>query len=206
MNTLFERLKSERTRLNLTQQAFADAGGVQRRAQQHYETGERCPDGRYLEGIAKIGADINYIVTGQPALLVGYADTGAHFRAGVYNAQNNWEGELILSDAWFERTENKKETLVMATVHGDLMAPLLQHGETVLFNRADKKLRPGRAYILQRINEKETLIGYVQHLHTGGIRLSFENSNYAPMDISANEMKENIDIVGSIALSIREWR
>ncbi|GBG03922.1 transcriptional regulator [Azospira sp. I13] len=59
-----ERLKEERARLKLSQADFALAGGAHRKSQGNYESGERSPDSAYLEGIAAIGADIQYIVTG----------------------------------------------------------------------------------------------------------------------------------------------
>ena len=64
MNSLHERLKEERIRLGLTQADFAGKGGVLRRAQVHYESGERCPDGHYFAKIAAAGADVHYILTG----------------------------------------------------------------------------------------------------------------------------------------------
>ena len=64
MNTLNERLKEERVRLGFTQQDFAEKGGVKRRAQAHYEAGERCSDGHYYGAIAAAGADVQYILTG----------------------------------------------------------------------------------------------------------------------------------------------
>ena len=59
-----ERLKAERERLGLSQEAFGLVGGVQKRAQIHYEKGERNPDSAYLAAIAGIGADVLYILTG----------------------------------------------------------------------------------------------------------------------------------------------
>lgn len=41
------------------------AGGVQKRAQIHYEKGERNPDSAYLSAIAAMGADVLYVLTGQ---------------------------------------------------------------------------------------------------------------------------------------------
>lgn len=64
MDTLHERLKEERIRLGLNQDDFAEKGGVKRRAQIHYESGDRCPDGHYFSAIAAAGADVNYILTG----------------------------------------------------------------------------------------------------------------------------------------------
>lgn len=64
MITYFERLKEERERIGLNQTAFAAVGGVSRMAQINYEKGVRYPDLAYLEAIAKIGCDIQYIVVG----------------------------------------------------------------------------------------------------------------------------------------------
>jgi transcriptional regulator with XRE-family HTH domain len=62
---LHKRLQEERQRLGLNQDEFGEFGGVKRRAQINYESGERCPDGHYYEGISAAGADVKYIITGQ---------------------------------------------------------------------------------------------------------------------------------------------
>ena len=59
------RLRDERERLGLSQTAFAEVGGVQKRAQINYESGERLPDAAYLAAIAALGADVLFVLTGQ---------------------------------------------------------------------------------------------------------------------------------------------
>lgn len=59
------RLREERERLGLTQDAFATACGVRRRAQANYESGERAPGARYLEAAGKIGVDVGYVLDGE---------------------------------------------------------------------------------------------------------------------------------------------
>nr|WP_183003589.1 helix-turn-helix transcriptional regulator [Achromobacter sp. UMC71] len=68
MNPIGDRLREERVRLGMNQDEFAEAGGVQRRAQGNYERGERAPDADYLARIAGRGADVLYIVTGARSL------------------------------------------------------------------------------------------------------------------------------------------
>lgn len=63
--SIFLRLREERERLGLTQEAFGTAGGVLKRAVINYEKGERFPDVSFLAGIATAGADVLYIVTGK---------------------------------------------------------------------------------------------------------------------------------------------
>ena len=63
-NHIGERLREERERLGFTQPAFGTIGGVQKLAQLKYEKGERFPGADYLAAVAKLGADVQYIVTG----------------------------------------------------------------------------------------------------------------------------------------------
>lgn len=66
-----DRLCEERERLGMNQTDFGAIGGVSRRTQSNYESGERSPDADYLAAIAAIGADVTYILTGvlvQPLL------------------------------------------------------------------------------------------------------------------------------------------
>lgn len=64
MANVGKRLREERERLKLTQDAFAISCGVSRRAQVTYEANERSPDAKYLEAAAKFGVDIAYVVYG----------------------------------------------------------------------------------------------------------------------------------------------
>lgn len=68
MNTIGERLKSERMRLGFNQTEFAAVGGVQRRAQVFYEQDERRPDAGYLLAVSRLGVDVQYVVTGTPSV------------------------------------------------------------------------------------------------------------------------------------------
>lgn len=64
MTTVGFRLRSERERLNLTQDELANYGHVVRNAQANYEKDARHPNSKYLEGIAKAGVDVLYVLTG----------------------------------------------------------------------------------------------------------------------------------------------
>lgn len=60
-----ERLRSERQRLDMNQTQIGECGGVTKKTQMLYEAGERFPDAAYLAAIAKAGADVRYIITGE---------------------------------------------------------------------------------------------------------------------------------------------
>jgi transcriptional regulator with XRE-family HTH domain len=63
--TFGQRLREERERLQMTQQQFAELGGVKRVTQHLYEMSERHPDVRYLEALALHGVDVHYLVLGR---------------------------------------------------------------------------------------------------------------------------------------------
>lgn len=67
MATIGERIRAERLRLKLSQEAFGDAAGVGKHSQIRYEKGERSPDGDYLAAIIGLRADVLYILTGHRA-------------------------------------------------------------------------------------------------------------------------------------------
>jgi transcriptional regulator with XRE-family HTH domain len=58
------RLREERQRLDMSQPAFGEVGGVTKKTQMLYEAGERFPDAAYLSAAAGAGADVLYILTG----------------------------------------------------------------------------------------------------------------------------------------------
>ena len=62
---LGDRLREERVRLDMTQQAFADACGINKRGQVRYEGDEQVPGGGYLAAAAELGIDVNYVLTGR---------------------------------------------------------------------------------------------------------------------------------------------
>src|SRR5450830_934058 len=81
-NIFGDRLRQERTRLGLTQEAFAAIGGVKKLAQINYEQGKTYPDAGYLIALSGVGVDVGYVMLGVPTsdalsedeneLLVGY--------------------------------------------------------------------------------------------------------------------------------------
>lgn len=57
-------MRGERQRLDLNQTQLGERGGVTKKTQMLYESGDRSPDTAYLAAIAEAGADVRYIVTG----------------------------------------------------------------------------------------------------------------------------------------------
>lgn len=59
-----ERLRIERKRLGLSQEAFGALGNVSKSAQYQYEAARNWPTGEYLESLRKNNVDVAYIVSG----------------------------------------------------------------------------------------------------------------------------------------------
>ena len=62
--TIGDRLREERERLEFSQPAFAGLAETTKKSQIDYEKGITFPKANYLEVIANVGADVQYIVTG----------------------------------------------------------------------------------------------------------------------------------------------
>lgn len=62
--SLEDRLKEERLKLGLNQADFGAACGVTKKTQIDYEKGNSSPTGKQLELLSAVGADVNYIITG----------------------------------------------------------------------------------------------------------------------------------------------
>jgi transcriptional regulator with XRE-family HTH domain len=65
MADIGSRLRDERVRLGLSQTEFGELGGVRKNTQSKYESNERSPDALYLANVAKIGVDVQYVLTGE---------------------------------------------------------------------------------------------------------------------------------------------
>jgi transcriptional regulator with XRE-family HTH domain len=65
MTTFGERLKTERQRLQLTQERMAEVGGVRKNTQCLYEAGRNSPDTEYLQRLGSIGLDIHFLFYGE---------------------------------------------------------------------------------------------------------------------------------------------
>lgn len=68
MDTFKERLKIERNRLGLTQEAFGELGGVAKMTQYFYESGRTWPTCEYLEKLRESNVDVSFIVSGRRAV------------------------------------------------------------------------------------------------------------------------------------------
>ncbi|MHC5195083.1 helix-turn-helix domain-containing protein [Pseudomonas frederiksbergensis] len=122
MDDIGSRLKSERTRLGFSQTDFGAIGGVQKLAQINYEKGERFPGADYLQAIAKEGADVQFIVTGDArnAVACHQQDKLTETSEGALSAERpeNIAMSSIASRLKFERKRLTRTQAEMAKLCG----------------------------------------------------------------------------------------
>ncbi|NHQ90268.1 helix-turn-helix domain-containing protein [Janthinobacterium lividum] len=134
-NIFGDRLRQERTRLGLTQEAFAAIGGVKKLAQINYEQGKTLPDAGYMVALAGIGVDLSYVMLGVPAsnaltddeneLLAGYRRLDLRGKARVLGVVEGI-GEPVVTPP--SRTVERNTQMVFhgkvgQQIHGDITAP-----------------------------------------------------------------------------------
>ena len=134
-NIFGDRLRQERTRLGLTQEAFAAIGGVKKLAQINYEQGKTLPDAGYMVALAGIGVDLSYVMLGVPAsnaltddeneLLAGYRRLDLRGKARVLGVVEGIGEPVTTSPA---RTAERNTQMVFhgkvgQQIHGDITAP-----------------------------------------------------------------------------------
>ena len=110
VTTIGARIREERNRMALSQEAFGAIPGVTKQAQIKYEKDERHPDTLSLAAIAAAGADVLYILTGQRSGVAAAAPVAAEpaaqlSRRALAVAQNyeatSEEGKKIIEAAAF---------------------------------------------------------------------------------------------------------
>jgi len=60
-----ERLQQIRSATGLSQTAFGNRFGVDKKTQYHYENEHRSPSGKYLRALHDAGLDASYVITGR---------------------------------------------------------------------------------------------------------------------------------------------
>lgn len=115
-----ERLKSERNRLKLTQTQLAELAGTTKQSQLKYEKDIQKPGMEYLAAIAKVGVDVQYLLTGihsETALTVEDEALLRLYREASPAIRNAALAVLMSGNA-----EN-----VSVTVHGNVSGGIVAH-------------------------------------------------------------------------------
>jgi phage repressor protein C with HTH and peptisase S24 domain len=214
------RLKKERERLGLNQEALGKRAGVKRLAQVNYESGKRNPDADYLARVADAGADVLYIVTGK-RVQVARGDALHEDRAGyvylplyeqraaagkgrVIDDNELVKDVLSFREDWIRREVRARPAdLGLCFVDGHSNVPDMHPGDIVMFNRADTKVSRDSYYLVRM--QDALLIKRLQHLPGGMVKVSSKNPDFEPFTIKVADIDgpENFHILGRIVWQCR---
>ena len=228
-SNLGERIREERARLGLSQEAFGEVGGVKKFAQSNYERGKRHPDTAYLEKIAKVGVDIQYLVTGirstdsssfdgREAVRVndgapveaattpapGLAEVKLYDVEGAAGDGRSLEEERVEGALYFPEAQLSALGLCAAQVagvkvRGDSMEGTLSDGDWVLVDRANQDVRQEGVFLLLVSGERR--IKRVQRLAGGALYLISDNTHYQPEMIRPEQLRD-VEILGRCEIRI----
>jgi len=121
-NSIGARLSGERHRLGLTQEQFAKLGGVQRRAQAHYEAGKRTPDANYLAAISEGGVDVVYLLTGRRE----HQSINFDLLGSVFIAIERWELEEDVNLKAYQRARITEAAYRVALERGSVTNEIVE--------------------------------------------------------------------------------
>jgi transcriptional regulator with XRE-family HTH domain len=183
-----ERLKRVRQALGKTQGEIAEEVGAKQRSWQEYEAGQTTPGSQVIAGLARLGFDANWILTGigqmrQPDMAV--ADEAGEYTPRV-KLPSDQEVVSILQfrREWLDRIGVPAHELVHTTMRDNSMEPTVREGALVVADGRVTDYRRAGLYLVQQHGLAEdhswlTVIR-VRPGRTGQPAFSFDNQEYSP--------------------------
>jgi phage repressor protein C with HTH and peptisase S24 domain len=111
--------------------------------------------------------------------------------------RENSDDPIVFSHGWFKRHQYNPDLLKGMYVRGDSMEPELHNGDTVIINTDDTEILDGEIYAIIFKNKL-----YIKELRQSedGILIISKNSEYPPMEVTANTFNQ------FIVLGKKIWR
>ncbi|OLO05091.1 XRE family transcriptional regulator [Salinicola socius] len=215
---IHERLKHERLRISLSQDEFARACGVSKRAQASYESGERSPRAEYLEAASIAGVDVQYVLTGvrgesrndssllevertPPGTAVPLYDVEGAAGAGRSLDTENVVGTFTIDAETLSQLDLVGARLAGVRVRGDSMEPTLFDGDWTFVNLDDTNFAQAGVFLVWVSGELR--IKRVQRLAGGAMYLISDNTHYQPEMIARDRMQE-VAVLGRVRTRLGE--
>lgn len=206
-NLTSERFKSERKRLNLSQDGLANLIDVSESTIKRWESGTAIPSDK-LTLCAQHGFDIVFILLGKNADET--ASSSSRFEdefdlVNVYDVDiSAGHGSICGGDAtpvsrlafrkdWLSRHGFYAKDLMIVYAAGDSMFPTIQDKEPLLINTGDKSLTDGFIYVIR--NGENFWVKRIQRQLDGSLLLISDNKTYPPMPLDLDEASD-VEIMG----------
>lgn len=206
-----QRLREERERLGYTQPVFAELASTTKKSQIDYEKDITQPKASYLADIAQVGADINYIVTGQKVnrdepIIDEFAkipvyDVEASAGHGSFFNNENILYHMAYRKEWLKNRGLTTSKLGVIIVNGDSMQPTLNDRESILINFAETTPKDGHIYVVR--SDDVLWVKRVQRLPNNKILLISDNPFYPAMTLNLEQ--DNLQVIGKVVNSSRNF-
>ncbi|MCH7357431.1 helix-turn-helix domain-containing protein [Acinetobacter sp. NIPH 1958] len=206
-NLTSERFKSERKRLNLSQESLANLIDVSESTIKRWESGAAIPSDK-LTLCAQHGFDIVFILLGKDADEAVNSSSSFIDEFDIVNVYDvdisAGHGSICGGDAkpvsrlafrkdWLNRHGFYAKDLIIVYAAGDSMFPTIQDKEPLLINTGDKSLTDGFIYVIR--NGENFWVKRIQRQLDGSLLLISDNKTYPPMPLDLNEASD-VEIMG----------
>lgn len=207
LNFSSERFRSERKRLNLSQEGLGSLIDVSESTIKRWENGAAIPSDK-LTLCAENGFDIIYILLGKHMneVLKDNESFEEEFDlVNIYDVDvSAGHGSICSGDAkpvsrlafrkdWLSKHGLHAKDLLIVFSKGDSMLPTIQDKEKLLVNSADKELTDGFIYVIR--NHENYWVKRVQRQFDGSLLLISDNKMYPAMQLDLNEAND-VEIIG----------
>lgn len=208
-----DRLREERDRLHLNQTEFSKMAGVSKNTQSAYESGSSPITLAYLDRIAAVGVDVEYVVLGRKpgsslALAAGEAADDGLISVPMHNLAVSAGGGAIAIEAFdvvgywpfpakdLREMATRPDQLHLLPVKGDSMSPTLNDGDWIMVDGSRRDWVDG----LHVARFYEDLFVKRVQFEGRSIRLVSDNAGYRTIEIErTNEADVSaFEIIGRV--------
>jgi len=202
-------LLQERERLNLKQKDVFETVGVSKVTYYRWETGSPIPSDKLSE-LAKLGFDINYVVTGyksdslslaagptqSTALQTSHADLtavpqydlAASAGGGALVVAEHPIARFELSSRWLQQNNLHNKKLTVVPVRGDSMESTLFDGDLTLVSLIDDQTDAREGVCVLRFDD-EIFVKRIQYdFKSKGYNITSDNSAYSGFFVDADDI------------------
>ncbi|UNM95687.1 helix-turn-helix domain-containing protein [Ignatzschineria rhizosphaerae] len=214
-NIYGERLREQRLELGLTQAVLIEKLGIGKSTIINWEQGSTYPTLLHLVELKKLGFNIDYLFSGEGALVTAATPPEPYAYIPVYSTEvcagtgvDAFDSEPLyyhaFREAWLRERGYYASKLAVTKIMGESMVPDLLHGDYVLINMANNQPKTGCIFVV-RIGQ-ELLAKFIEVRLDRSIVLKCRNPFYENIVISPSDAESHgFHIVGEIVEGAREY-
>lgn len=220
--TVGERIRACRS--DLSQSDFASRLGVHVNTLGKYERDQRLPDAEFLTNLTlTFGIDTTWLLTGQGSMRVGTSGAGHEAGPAVFRtAEELGDGFVLLpryevraaagggaainseqvvdhlafKASWVRHTLRRSPAaLILIEAMGDSMEPTISHGDLLLVDTSEDRIRDNSVYVLSL--NGDLIVKRIQRRLSGEIEVMSDNARYTS-DLIPPSQTDQLRVVGLV--------